>query len=230
MRRFLWIILAALSIPCFSQMSFDNVETRTAFGKAASGDNGHLIMDAKKIAFAKKTDGSQEYFSIPTGAVKELFYSRVAGRRIGAAILVTPLLLFSKGRKHYLTISFNDGANLAGAVEFKLHKSNYRGILRSAEEVSGLTMHYDQEGVKETVQTVATRGEQAQGVLEITSVPEGAEIEIDGVFVGQSPRSRKVASGDHLLRLRNKGYKDWERKVSVEAGETLAVRAEMEPK
>ena len=71
---------------------------------------------------------------------------------------VTPFLLFSKGRKHYLTVTFNDGADLVGAIEFKMHKSNYRGVLRTAEQVTGLTMLYDQEGVKDTEQTVAERG------------------------------------------------------------------------
>jgi len=68
-----------------------------------------------------------------------------------------------------MTVSFNDGKDLAGAVEFKLHKSNYRGVLRTVEEVTGLTMAYDQEGVKDTKQTVASRvgnkADDTQGVL-----------------------------------------------------------------
>jgi hypothetical protein len=79
----------------------------------------------------------------------------VSGRRIGAAILVTPLLLFSKGRKHYMTITFDDGKNAVGAVEFKLHKGNYRPILRSVETVAGVKMQYDQEGIKDKEQQPA---------------------------------------------------------------------------
>jgi len=144
------------------------------------------------------------------------------------------LLLFSKGRKHYMTISFNDGADLVGAVEFKLHKSNYRGVLRTVEQVSGQTMHYDQEGVKDTKQTVATRGggepAESQGVVKITSNPEGAEVDIDGAYTGQSPRSPALAPGEHKLKLQKKGYKDWERKIMIAAGETLEVSVEMERK
>ncbi len=224
------LISAVLSTSAYGQMVFGKVKTRTTFGAARQGNNGKLVIQAKQIRFTK--NNGAEYFTIPADAVAELFYSRVSGRRIGAAILVTPFLLFSKGRKHYLTMTFNDGADLIGAVEFKLHKSNYRGALRAAEQVTGLTMLYDQEGVKDTKQTVARRGDNAprddQGSLKISSSPQGADIEIDGAFVGNTPRTRTVQPGEHKVRLRQKGYADWERKVSVEAGETLEINAELE--
>jgi hypothetical protein len=229
-------VMLALSLclchPLAGQFTFDNVEARTAYGAAKEGNSGKLIIDAQTIRFTKNK--GDVYFSIPTKGVSDLFYSRVSGRRIGAAILVTPFLLFSKGRKHYMTVTFNDGAN-AGAVEFKLHKDNYRGVLRTVEQATGLTMVYDQEGVKDSEQTVATRSTEkpteaasGQGTLEIKSVPEGPEIEINGAFVGNAPRLRSLAPGEYAVRLKKKGYKDWERKVSVAAGETLTVTAEME--
>ena len=219
------LLLAVFAIPAQAQFTFEKVETRTAFGAASQGNKGTLVIDSKRIQFTKNKS-RVEYFSIPADAVTEVFYSRVSGRRIGAAILVSPFFLFSKGRKHYMTLSFNDGKELVGAVEFKLHKSNYRGVLRTVEEITGLTMEYDQEGVKDTKQTVASRGNrntlQQQGVAEISSDPEGAEIEIDGAFVGTTPRSRNLKPGEHKLTLTKKGYRSWERKISIEAGEKLA--------
>ena len=226
------LILAVFSTAAYGQFTFKKVQTRTTFGAAQQGNKGKLVIDGKQIRFMKNSGA--EYFTIPTGAVSELFYSRVSGRRIGAAILITPFLLFSKGRKHYLTVTFNDGAELIGAVEFKLHKSNYRGALRTAEQVTNLTMLYDQEGVKDTKQTVARRGDNAprddQGSLKISSAPEGAEIEIDGAYVGNAPRTRTVQPGEHKVKLTKKGYSDWERKIAVEAGETLEIDAELESK
>ena len=69
-----------------------------------------------------------------------------------------------------------------------------------------------------------------QSILKIISDPEGAEVEIDGSFTGDSPRSTPVAPGKYKLKLRKKGYKDWERKVTLAAGQTLEVHAEMESK
>jgi hypothetical protein len=99
------------------------------------------------------------------------------------------------------------------------------------EEVTGLTLTNDQEGIKDTKQTVATRGsDPSQAVVEISSDPDGAEIEIDGAFVGNAPRSRSLSPGEHNIKLRKKGYQDWERKIAVQAGETLEVEAALESK
>ena len=223
------LLLGIFAIPAQAQFTYKNVQVRTSFGAAQQGNKGLLLIDSEKVRFTKN-DGRTEYFSIPANSVTEIFYSRVSGRRIGAAILVTPFLLFSKGRKHYMTLSFNDGDKLVGAVEFKLHKNNYRGVLRTVEEITGLTMEYEQEGVKDTKQTVATRGNTTQGTVEITSDPEGAEIEIDGAFTGDTPRSRTLKPGEHKITLRKKGYASWERKIAVEAGEKLEIHAELESK
>ncbi len=94
---FLVVAIVAVS-PAFGQMKFDKVELRNTFGNTKHGKKGRLVIDGEKIEFQSKN--GREYFTIPTSAVQDVFYSRVSGRRIGAAILVTPFLLFSKGRKH----------------------------------------------------------------------------------------------------------------------------------
>jgi hypothetical protein len=101
--------------------------------------------------------------SLPVPAIKKVIYSRVSGRRWKSALFPavifppTLLLVFSKGRKHYLELTFDDGHDLVGAVEFKLHKSNYRGALRAVEQVTGLTALYEQEGIKDTRQALVAR-------------------------------------------------------------------------
>jgi len=225
------LLLVVNAIPAEAQMTFNKVETRVAFGAADQGNKGELMMDARNIRFTKDK-GKTEYFSIPTNSVSDIFYARVSGRRIGAAIAVSPFLLFSKGRKHYMTLTFNDGQELVGAVEFKLHKSNYRPILRMIEQVTGLTMTYEQEGIKDSEQNVATRAGGAtnpnDGVVDVTSDPVGAEVEIDGAYIGNSPRRSAVVPGEYEVKLRKNGYKDWKRKIAIKAGDTLEIHAEME--
>jgi uncharacterized membrane protein len=96
-------------------------------------------------------------------------------------------------------------------------------------------MKYDQEGVKESEQNVATRGGNAENDsaddtngINITSVPDGAEIEVNGVLVGNSPRLHELEPGQYTVTLRKSGYKPWERKVMVTDGETLNLKAELE--
>jgi len=64
--------------------------------------------------------------------------------------------------------------------------------------------------------------------ISISSSPAGAEIEFDGNFVGNTPETLKVLSGDHLVVLRKHGFKSWERKLRV-AGEIVNLTADLEP-
>ncbi len=210
------------------EMVFKKVEVRTDYGTATGGDKGKICIDSNHIRFVDKKD--REYFSIPSDAVTGVFYSRVAGRRIGAAIVLSPLLLFSKGKKHYLTLSFDDGDQLVGAIEFKLHKSNYRGVLRAAEAVSGVDLEFDQEGIKGEKETVASRGAATsdQALIKLTSSPEGADIEIDGAYAGSTPRTKRLKPGEYKIKFKKRGYKDWEKKITVAAGEEFPVHADLE--
>lgn len=217
-----------------AEMQFDKVELRTTFGGADEGQGGRLAVSSDAIRFTNKS--GREFFSIPSAAVTDLFYSRVSGRRIKTALFVSPLLLFSKGKKHYLTISFSDGDRLAGAVEFRLDKKNYRGLLRAVESVSDVTLEFDQEGIKDEKESVALRTDRSPdaerasslAVLEISSTPEAADIEIDGAFVGSTPRAKSLQPGKYKIKITKKGYRTWEREIVLESGEEVPLHAELE--
>jgi len=55
--------------------------------------------------------------------------------------------------------------------------------------------------------------------LAISSTPDGADIEIDGSFVGSTPSTVGVASGQHQISVKKTGFKPWERKISVSSGQ-----------
>jgi hypothetical protein len=60
-----------------------------------------------------------------------------------------------------------------------------------------------------------------QGVtaeLEVSSTPDGADIEIDGNFVGSTPSTVGVVAGLHQLSVKKAGFKPWERKITVSSG------------
>jgi hypothetical protein len=227
-------LLLCLLLPAnvAAQTTFDQVEGRSGYGLAEEGDKGKLLIDRNSIRFVKRNE-QDEYFSIPSDAVEQLVYSRVAGRRVKTAIFITgPLGLFLKGKKHYLTLSFDDGEDIVGAVEFKLDKNNYRGILRAVEQVTGTTLEFDQEGIKGEEETVASRDDSRSNVaiLDISSEPRNAEIEIDGVFAGTTPRSKKLDPGEYKIKITMRDYESWERKVTVEAGEEFPLSVQLEQK
>lgn len=55
--------------------------------------------------------------------------------------------------------------------------------------------------------------------LNISSNPEGADIEIDGAFVGNAPSVLELQPGDHTVILKKNGYRNWERHLRVTGGE-----------
>jgi hypothetical protein len=51
--------------------------------------------------------------------------------------------------------------------------------------------------------------------LSIQSTPDGADIEVDGSFVGSTPSALELAPGEHTVVVSKKGYEPWQRKVKM---------------
>jgi hypothetical protein len=70
----------------------------------------------------------------------------------------------------------------------------------------------------------------AQPAVTIDSTPAGADIEIDGAFVGNTPSTVNVAAGSHDIVVKKKGFTDWTKKLSVTGGNVhIAAELEAEP-
>jgi len=64
--------------------------------------------------------------------------------------------------------------------------------------------------------------------LQLESNPSGADIEVDGSFVGNTPSDVQVTEGDHTVTVKKTGFKDWEKKLKVTAGSSVHLNAELE--
>jgi hypothetical protein len=78
------------------------------------------------------------------------------------------------------------------------------------------------------ISTVAPPAAISTGKLSVTSLPDGADIEVDGSFVGNTPSDVQVADGEHTVAVKKAGYKDWERKLKVSSGSSVHLNAELE--
>lgn len=67
----------------------------------------------------------------------------------------------------------------------------------------------------------------AQASLNIDSTPRGADIEIDGAFVGNTPSTVSIAPGSHQISARKKGFANWSRSLNVTGG-AIHLNAELE--
>jgi PEGA domain len=63
--------------------------------------------------------------------------------------------------------------------------------------------------------------------LDVTSTPPGADVELDGNFVGDTPSNIGVSPGDHAITITKKGYSLWEKKIKVSSGK-VNISAELE--
>ncbi len=82
---------------------------------------------------------------IPYDRVNDLEYGQKAGRRLGVAIAVTWMALFSKKRKHYLTIGYTDENDKQQAAVFELGKNVVRVTLASLEARTGRKIEYEDD-------------------------------------------------------------------------------------
>ena len=89
---------------------------------------------------------------IPWKSIEDVEYGQKAGRRVGTAIATTALLgpiglvsLFSKKRKHYLTIAYKDAQGIDQVAILELGKDIVRETLPIVKARSGKEISYQDE-------------------------------------------------------------------------------------
>jgi hypothetical protein len=72
-----------------------------------------------------------------------------------------------------------------------------------------------------------TTGSTGSASVAISSNTPGADIEIDGAFVGSTPTTVSLSAGMHSISVRN-GTSQWQRQLQVRPGGTVNVNAQLE--
>jgi len=62
----------------------------------------------------------------------------------------------------------------------------------------------------------------------VKSTPTGADITIDGKFVGSTPSNLKLPAGDHKINVGMSGYTAWERTITVMEGGSVTLDAKLQ--
>jgi hypothetical protein len=65
-------------------------------------------------------------------------------------------------------------------------------------------------------------------MVALVSTPAGADVNVDGAFVGNAPATLKLKPGKHTIRVTMNGYKDWSKDMTVLAGSQVNLAATME--
>ena len=129
--------------------------TAPEFTGATDPLEGILNVRDEKVLVLTVTKGKQfrgEALTIPYERIIDLEYGQKAGRRVGAAVATTVLLgpiglltLFSKKRKHYLTIGYRGEADKEQVAVIELGKDIVRLTLPVLETRSGKTIAYQDD-------------------------------------------------------------------------------------
>ncbi|HXG88749.1 MAG TPA: hypothetical protein VNJ02_10465 [Vicinamibacterales bacterium] len=83
--------------------------------------------------------------TVPYAAITGIEYGQKAGRRVGMAIMISPLALFSKKRNHFMTLTYKDAAGKEQAAVLELGKDIIRTTLTIVQTRSGKEMEYQDE-------------------------------------------------------------------------------------
>lgn len=117
---------------------------KTPNEKNAKPIDGILVLDAaaKTARFVAK-DKTQ--FEIAYSDITNLLYERTATPRYSAAIFVSPLFLFSKSKKHFLTIQYKNPEGQGQFAMIRLHKKNWQTAVATVEAQTGIKVERTEE-------------------------------------------------------------------------------------
>jgi len=74
--------------------------------------------------------------------VSTLEYGQNVSRRYAAAIIISPVLLLSKSRRHFVTLGYLDADGRQQALVFRVEKGDIRAVLASLEARTGKRVEY----------------------------------------------------------------------------------------
>jgi hypothetical protein len=109
-------------------------------------------IDAKSIARLDYSGAEEMVFHCASGDIRVAYrkvntleYGQTVSRRYAAAVLVSPLLLLSKARKHFVTLGYVDAEGRQQVVVFRVEKGDIRSVLVGLEARTGRRVEYQDD-------------------------------------------------------------------------------------
>ena len=179
----------------------------------------------RRLGRAGKLDINIDYVKLVSGekaalrAVKEV---QGGSHTVGmtAGIVATSLVFFPAAPfflfMHGKDITIPKGTEITAYIngDMKLDMAKFQPATPAAQEASS------GNAADQTPSPASAK-------LQIESTPPGADIELDGNFVGNTPSDVQVEEGDHTIVIKKSGYQDWERKLKTTAGSSVRLGAEL---
>ena len=183
-------------------LAFATVTEAQAKRRMARGGKLDINIDYVRLA-------SQEKAALR--AVKEMKGGGHTGAMTGAIVVTSlvlwpaaPFFLFMHGKD--ITIPKGTEITAYANGDMKLDLAKFEPALPTTAAPA-------------TPATSAAPAATDQAHLQVSSTPDGADIEIDGSYVGNTPSNVGVTPGQHQISIKKTGFKPWERKITVSTGQ-----------
>lgn len=99
----------------------------------------HLDFSGSEVLLVRS---SQAEMRIAYSKINTLEYGQNVSRRYAEAILISPVLLLAKSRKHFVTIGYLDDSGRQQAMVLRVGKGDIRSVLASLEARTGRRIEY----------------------------------------------------------------------------------------
>jgi hypothetical protein len=151
-------------------------------------------------------------------AVKEVKGGGHTGAMTGAMVATSivffpaaPLFLFMHGKD----ITIPKGTEITAYIngDAPLDPAKFASKVASPEPAAG---------------GVATPAIAEPSTIVIKSTPDGADITVDGKFVGSTPSTLKLAIGERTITIEKSGFKHWTRTMTVSSAGSVSIDATLE--
>ncbi len=124
------------------------------------------------------------------------------------------------------------GKPFMGSLSWYAVDSNFnfeRALLQQLEAQSRQAARVDLDKAISRLPTETPKAVEgpARPQLTITSDPPGAEIEIDGEFIGNTPTTIMTKEGSVVVKVTKAGFQTWERTLKLSAGDKRTLSVEM---
>ena len=108
---------------------------------------GRINISGEQVLVLK---GREASLRVPYRKIETVEYGQHVSRRYAAAVLISPMLLLSKSRKHFVTIGFLDEHGNRQAVVLQLNKGDVRSVLVGLEARTGRRIEYQDDEARKS--------------------------------------------------------------------------------
>ena len=141
------VVVLLAEIPLWAVGSSNTVYVGGTVNAIKEGTEGTSSAKDEKVFVFEHKKGR---LTVPYERINDLEYGQKAGRRLGLALTISPWLLLSHKRKHFLTVGYLDENDKQQAAVFELGKDVVRVTLATLEARTGKKIEYQDEEARKS--------------------------------------------------------------------------------